>query len=208
MEQELDEISNGNKIWYELCDTCHTKLNYLINKLNVSLSFSLNDPLTIMREKSITSGINENDSIDENDFINENDSINENDYKMKNQVNKNEYILGTWNNNNIILKKGKYGLYMVCGEITKTLKNLGNRPIENIRLEDILPVLKQDSNIIRNISENISIRKNSKGNDYIFFKMKTMKKPQFYSIEDFHSDYKTCDEYAIKHWIKENYDIF
>jgi DNA topoisomerase-1 len=191
MEQELDEISNGNKIWYELCDTCHTKLNYLIHKLNSSLTFSLNDPLITMREKS-----------------NENDSIDKNDYKMKNQVNKNEFILGTWNNNNIILKKGKYGLYMVCGEITKTLKNLGNRPIENIRLEDILPVLQQDSNIIRNISENISIRKNSKGNDYIFFKMKTMKKPQFYSIEEFHSDYKTCDEYAIKHWIKENYDIF
>ena len=191
MEKELDEISSGIKIWHELCETCNNKLNYLINNLNVS--FSLDNPLTIMREKS--------ESVTES-RTRTNDSI------IKNQVNKNEFVLGVWNNNNIILKKGKYGLYMVCGEITKTLKNLGNRPIENIRLEDILPVLQEDSNIIRNISDNISIRKSSKGNDYIFFKMKTMKKPQFYSIEDFHSDYKTCDEYAIKHWIKENYDIF
>jgi len=187
MEKELDEISNGTKIWYELCNTCHSKLDSLINNLN--LSFSRDHSDTKMRENDLR----------------ENDSIHS---AIKEKVNKNEFILGRWNENDIILKKGKFGLYMICGEITKTLKNLGNRPIENIRLEDILPVLQEDSNIIRNISDNISIRKSSKGNDYVFFKMKNMKKPQFYSLEAFHSDYKNCDEYAIKHWLKENYDIF
>jgi len=197
MEKELDEISNGTKIWYELCNTCHSKLDSLINNLN--LSFSRDHSDTKMRENDLR----END-LREND-LRENDSIHS---AIKEKVNKNEFILGRWNDNDIILKKGKYGLYMICGEITKTLKNLGNRPIENIRLEDILPVLQEDSNIIRNISDNISIRKSSKGNDYVFFKMKNMKKPQFYSLEAFHSDYKNCDEYAIKHWLKENYDIF
>ena len=54
-----------------------------------------------------------------------------------NKNGKSQYILGQYNGKDVILKKGKFGLYITWGENSKTLKELGNRPIENITFEEI-----------------------------------------------------------------------
>jgi topoisomerase IA-like protein len=50
---------------------------------------------------------------------------------------KKEYILGKYENEKLILKKGKFGLYVTWGKKSKSLSKLGNRPIENITLEEV-----------------------------------------------------------------------
>jgi len=50
--------------------------------------------------------------------------------------------LGEYQGELLLLKKGKYGLYASWGENTKSLKKLGNRPMNNIRLEDVLEILE------------------------------------------------------------------
>jgi DNA topoisomerase-1 len=125
---------------------------------------------------------------------------------LKESSRKKSYILGKHNLDDIFLKKGKYGLYMTWGKNTKTLKELGNRPIESIKYEDIEKYLEQGSNIVREISNSISIRKGTKGH-YIFYKTLKMKQPSFHSLQGFKQDHEKCDVYAVKLWLKDAYNI-
>jgi hypothetical protein len=79
--------------------------------------------------------------------------------------------------------------------------------MENIRLVEVLKYLEEGSNLIREISKHISIRRGSNG-DYIFYKTPRMKKPSFFDIKSFtEEDYKICDIHILKSWIKERYQI-
>ena len=138
-----------------------------------------------------------------------------------------EIVLGIHNGEQVILKKGKFGLYIswgknantsgknantsgknanTSGKNTKNLKEFGNRPIESIRYDDIEKYLEQGSNIVREISSSLSIRKGAKGH-YIFYKTLKMKQPTFHSLQGFKQDHEKCDVYAIKLWLKDTYNI-
>ena len=123
---------------------------------------------------------------------------------------KSQYILGQYNSKDVILKKGKFGLYIMWGENTKNLKEFGNRPIENITFDEVQKYLEEGSNLIREVSASVSIRKGQKG-DYIFYKSVKMKKPQFFDLKNFYvdvkEDYKICNITILKSWIKDKYNI-
>ena len=48
--------------------------------------------------------------------------------------------LGSFKNNDVLLKKGKYGLYLECGDSMYSLKWI-KKPESSIRLEDVLDIL-------------------------------------------------------------------
>jgi DNA topoisomerase-1 len=116
-------------------------------------------------------------------------------------------IIGNYEGHAVSLKKGKFGIYATWGDNSKTLKELGNRPIESITFEEIEKYLEEGSNIVREVSPNISIRKSKRG-DYVFFKTSKMKKPQFYDLNGFKEDCKVCDIDNLKLWIKEKHGIY
>ena len=127
----------------------------------------------------------------------------------------NSIILGKYKGEDLILKRGKFGLYVSWLTQTKSMAILGNRPIENIGLDEVLEILKKDeiqetspvnTNIIRNVTDNISIRKGPKGN-YIFFKTSKMKRPQFFKLDGFTEDICTCDTTLFKKWIFDTHHI-
>ena len=128
--------------------------------------------------------------------------------QLKNDDNKNEssYNLGKFEQDDVILKTGKYGLYITWGTNRKALKELGKRPMDSITLEDVEQYLNKGSNIIRNITEFLSIRKSARG-DYIYYKSAKMRKPSFHSLFGFDQDYKMCDLDILKSWIREKHDI-
>ena len=116
-------------------------------------------------------------------------------------------VIGNYEGHAVTLKKGKFGLYVTWGENSKTLKELGNRPVESITFEEIEKFLDEGSNNMREVSPNISIRRSKKG-FYVFFKTAKMKKPQFYDLNGFKEDYKTCELDVLKSWIKEKHGIY
>jgi DNA topoisomerase-1 len=61
-------------------------------------------------------------------------TINMNDKKEKNAISQ-------YNGFPLFIKKGKFGLYASWGKNTKSLKKLGNRPVENIRLEEVMEII-------------------------------------------------------------------
>ena len=223
MENNLDEISKGNKLWYELCKDCNDNIDFLLQKVKdelkdekIEIKIDKNHFYIIGKFGPIIKCIELIDGKESISFkpINKNIDIHKlqnSEYKLEDIIDKNngkiEYILGKYEENDVIIKKGKYGLYMTWGEKSRPLKELGNRPIESILFTDIELFLNEESNIVRKISNNITIRKSKKG-DYIFFKSIKMTKPQFYDLKNFKEDYKKCELEVLKLWIKETFNIY
>ena len=122
---------------------------------------------------------------------------------------KNTNIFDTIDGKDVIIKKGKYGLYALYGDKNVSLKQFGNRPIENINKEEIRNLLNNNQSnlgVARTLTDDISIR-NGKTGHYIFYKKKTSKKPQFFKLNGFTEDVIRCDKSIILDWIQQNYQI-
>jgi DNA topoisomerase-1 len=225
MEDELDKIAKGGTIWYNLCETCNKQIDILVDGLKdeSKIEVKLDDNNTYMIGKygPVIKCVEEVNGIEQINFkaIKKDIDIHKienGDYNQsieeivdKNII-KRRYILGQYEGKEVVLQKGKFGLYITWDKNSKTLKELGNRPMENITFEEVQKYLEEGSNLIREINQSISIRKGSKG-DYIFYKTAKMKKPQFFDIKQFSidtkSDYKICNMTILKSWLKEKYDI-
>ena len=226
MEDELDKIAKGGAIWYNLCETCNKQIDILVDGLKdeSKIEVKLDDRNTYLVGKygPVIKCVEQVNGIEQTNFkpIKKDIDIHKienGDYNQSieeiidKDVVKKRYILGKYEGNDVVLQKGKFGLYITWDKNSKTLKELGNRPMENITFEEVKKYLEEGSNLIREVSTNISIRKGPKG-DYIFYKTAKLKKPQFFDIKPFNNDvkadYKICDITILKSWLKEKYDIF
>lgn len=226
MEEELDKIAKGEKIWHELCKECNDlvdkRIHYLKDDTKIEYKIDENNTYIVGKYGPVIKYSSFQDGKEEIGFkpINPHidiQAIEENELTIEQIVDTTKthaipstYILGQYEDKDVILKKGKFGLYITCGDTVKKLKELGNRPIENIRFEDVKKYLDEGSNVLREIDSNMSIRKSSKG-EYLFYKTKKMKKPQFHSIANFYKDtkedYKVCKLTTLKSWIKDTYGL-
>lgn len=137
MEDVLDTIATGNKTWYELCDECYTQINQLTG---------------VIQPTNATH--NENPDSDSGSMKPK--------YTRPKPINKK---LGKYNNLDLILKKGKYGLYVVWGENKKSVNDI-KKDEDTITYDDVVQFLdrpfldtylsrKQDMDI-NNIDNNSS----------------------------------------------------
>lgn len=227
MEDDLDKISNGEKIWYEVCKIYNEKIDTFIENLkdDKKVEIKIDDShvyiigkygpvIKCLKDKSFK-GLKKDINIDihklENGGYKLEDLIVIEEKPSITDKKQDGLVLGIYENEQVILNKGKFGLYVTYGEKSKTLKELGNRPIESINFEEVEQILKTSetsgSNIVRTINENLSIRKSAKG-DYIFFKTSKMKKPSFFNLTGINEDYKTCELDVLKSWIKDKHSVF
>ena len=226
MEDELDKIAKGDAIWYNLCETCNKQIDTLVDGLKdeskIEVKLDDNNTYLVGKYGPVIKCVEEVNGIEQTNFkaIKKDIDIHKienGDYNQSieeiidTNVIKKRYILGQHEGKDVVIQKGKFGLYITWDKNSKTLKELGNRPIENITFDEVQKYLEEGSNLIREVSTNISIRKGPKG-DYIFYKTAKLKKPQFFDLKPFQndtkSDYKTCNMTVLKSWLKEKYDIF
>ena len=215
MEDILDTIAKGETQYYDLCDTCLRE----IEKLSVGIP--KNNKEIIKIDDNHIYMIGKNGPVIKCTYDSDNvtfksvrkdldiDKLRREEYKVEDIVedtNLNKK-LGTYKEQDLLLKKGKYGLYVTWGENKKSLNNIQIKETD-ITLDDVIPLIEnaQNSNMVRELSADLSIRKGQYG-DYIFYKTKKMTKPRFYKLNGFMEDYKTCDKNIIKDWIKETYKI-
>ena len=226
MEDDLDIISKGEGNIYTLCNDCNQSMENLISNLRgkAKLEFKIDDNHTYMVGKygpviKCVENTDDNQetitykSVKQNIDLNklENQEYAVSDIVLDLSDKKNDNILGVYDNENVFLKKSKYGIYIQWGKNTKSLKTLKNKNMETITLEDVLPFLESGSNIVRDITENISIRNGPRGH-YIYFKTAKMKKPKFFDIKKFNLqytelDYTTCDIELFQNWCKDTHKI-
>jgi DNA topoisomerase-1 len=258
MEEELDQISKGLKVGYEVCRECdsilETKIGVLKQeKQEKKLEYQIDDTHFYILgkygpviKKVESSHSNAKDKKSTVSFLPLNPEIKidlhkleKREYRLedlivcerekKTNIDKdkvgNDYSIGEFEGHSVFIKKGKFGLYLCYGEkgkTTKSLSNLGNRPLESISWEEVKGILEEDKTgtevnvnggLVRKITNSISIRKSKKGEDYLFFKTEKMKRPQFFDISKFgqefkEMDYKTCDLEFLLQWIKNKHSIF
>jgi DNA topoisomerase-1 len=226
MEDELDKISKGEKKWFDLCNECNTNIDKLLYNLNdtenkkIQYKIDENNTYLIGKYGPVIKCVERFDNKNKISFKQVKNDIDFNklkngEYKIIDLVDTSkkitcEYNLGKYNNEDIILRKNNLGLFVSYGKIVKQLKEFGNRPVENITLEEVLKYLEENNTMIRELTNFLSIRKSSKGN-YIFYKTNNMKKPNFYDISCFKNetkqDYTTCDKVFLIDWIKNKYEI-
>ena len=224
MEASLDKIAKGEENWVELCKSCNLQIDSLVDVLKgetkIEIKLDENNTYMIGKYGPVIKCTEEVDGKEEvkfkpikKDFDVTN--LETGTYTVEDLVDtkktaNSQFILGDYNGKDVILRKGKFGLYISWGENSKTLKELGNRPIENITFDDIKKYLEEGSNLIREINASTTIRRGPKG-DYIFYKTTKMKKPNFYDIKPFapetSEDYKICDIVILKSWIQDKYKI-
>ena len=235
MEEQLDEISKGNKVWYELCKECLTTVDksikcidssdkgkeyirvdsehmYMMGKYGpvlkcTSLEEKDEDNNPVSRSNSLVTFKAVKPDIDL-------DKLRNGEYTLKDMLldpdsDKAGRSLGIYKTKEVFLKSGKFGWYIEWGTEKKALK-LTLIEATALTLDDVSDTLfdieNGESAIIREVSKETSIRKGKYG-DYIFHKNKKMKKPKFLKLEGFTDDYKTCDIEVIHTWLKKKYDI-
>ena len=101
------------------------------------------------------------------------------------------------------MKKGKYGPY-----VTYKGKNYSIKKIRNPTLENVIPILegKNNSKMIRELSETTSIRKGKWG-PYIFHQKEGQKKPKFWSLKECTLNVRTCPVDELMAWIEDNFNV-
>ena len=227
MEDELDNIAQGTKKYYELCDECYVFINDLIKTNNLAAN-STNGPekiqLAIDAKHTYLIGkhgptikyTKEDGTLGfygvKKDI--ELTKLKAGHYKLDELIEtkeENSKLLGNYQNAPVYLKKGKYGYFLECGELRKSLNTVKiNVPIKEIKIEDAATILNdrasEGNNLVRRISNDLAIRKGKYG-DYIFYKTETMKKPQFLKLNDFNDDYTNCSLEFLNSWIKEKYGL-
>lgn len=228
MENALDEVANGKQNCVHVCFECNNKIErYLKSIKSEQFEYKFDDNHIVIFAKygpvvkCIDETKSKKDSVsfkkikEDIDF----DKLQQGEYQLEEILEennddttstKNEKDLGIYKEKTVIIKKGKFGLYAVYGTKNVSLKSFGNRPIENITLDEVIPILQgKTENTVREINENIHIHKGKtpKFPDYIFYKTKKMIKPKFYSLDGCFFDYKTCDIEKLKEWIKNTHGL-
>lgn len=212
MEDELDTIANGNKQYYELCAECLALIQEPVVEVSQKEEIRIDENHIYMIGKNgpVIKCNNDNKttfkSVKKNIDI---DKLRQKEYSLEDIVedtNLNKK-LGTYKNQDLLLKKGQFGLYVIWGENKKSLNNIQIKETD-ITSDDIIPLIEntQDLNMVRELSSNMSIRKGQYG-DYIFYKTKKMTKPRFHKLNGFTENYRTCDKNVITNWILETYKI-
>lgn len=115
-----------------------------------------------------------------------------------------DFVLGTYNDMDVILKRGKYGTYAVIGsgesETKIALKKIvGNRQFNDITLEEVISAIPDDS-LTRTLTDTLTVKTKGK-NHYIFRKKPRSKKPEFLHLNGFKHNPLTCELSILLDWI-------
>ena len=198
MEAELDKIANGDMTLLELCKACNNTIDasiknikkqdkpivkidkyhtYTIGKYGPVIKHTDDDGVISFKQ------INKNLKIDLNKLKN-------GEYKLSELIGMDNYQnnnreLGEHNGSEVVLKNGKFGMYVTIDGKNTSVKYI-NKDINDITLEDVVEYInnkgKQESNIIKRLNDDMSIRKGRYG-PYVYYKTNTMNRPKFISMK-------------------------
>ena len=215
MENELDKIANGTESkWYSVCDNCNMDIKNKSKTIkNVEKCyFLIEDGYEVIFER-YGPCIRKKNKEDKYDYYNVKSEIEldlnrlkESKYTFNELIQENNAFLGIYNEVNIYKKNGIYGPYIEYDNKNISLKKL-NKDYNDINLEDVIEIInkEKDSNILREITPYLSIRKGKYG-IYAYYKKEYMKKPKFFNIKKFKGNSLECEKTDFIEWLNSNYN--
>lgn len=219
LEEELDKIVNQTDSWSKVCKTCFNEIDDVLKKIEKKektkyqiddqheVVFLDNGP--VIRSKNLETGKYDYKTIKKDiDF----DGLKSGKYNLLDLVAIPSENLGKFRNLDVLLKTGKYGPYVVIGDKTHSIKEIGIA-LDKIVISDIISFLKLEedperkpnsNNTLRVLTSHLSIRKGQYG-PYLFYKTPEMKSPVFFNIKKLNKDPLTCEVDELLNWIKTTY---
>ena len=217
MEDTLDEIAKGAKLWHSLCQSCYDEMNKLsrtINKNNREhIQIDKDHVYMIAKYGPVVKYEKDGETVFKSAKKDlDMDKLKNGGYTLDEIIAPKPAFtgrrLGSYKNEDVLLKKGKYGLYIVCGEKKCSLKGIVKKNENSIKLEDVLDILmgkkSSNPNVLLVVNETLSVRKGKYG-PYIFYKTTTMSKPRFLNLKG--NDWKSMKKQEILSWCREEYGI-
>ena len=213
MEDTLDLIARGEKVGHELSRECYDRIKELSKDIKVSsgekLRINIDNIHTYMIGKNgpVISYKKDDGKIGFKSVKKDIDldMLKEGKLTLDDIEEKQGFVgrkLGEHEGSDLILKKGKFGLYVTWGEKKKSFGWLKCDESE-VTYEFIIDKLTNNPNIIREINKHISIR-NGKYGHYIYYKNDKMSKPKFIKLNKLTENYNTCDEDIIVDYVNSN----
>ena len=116
--------------------------------------------------------------------------------------------LGEYKGHDVLVRDGKYGLYIVHNGKNYSIKGL-KKSLEELELADVVDILSgkksANPNVLRILREDLSVRRGKWG-PYLFYKTEGMKKPRFFKMPK-DLDWRSSNLEKIFHVISVEYDI-
>lgn len=217
MEQMLDMIANGEVHWVDVCSQCYDEIVRLCKEMPTETKYNVriddHHEYIIGKNGPV---IKYTDDAGKVSFKPAKKDIDMSvprklDEVLEQVTNKK---LGFYQNEDLVLRKGKFGLYVTWGLNSKSMQCFGNRPIENITYAEVFQVLEKDGvldpkvsvTFVREVTKNVSIR-HGKFGDYIYYKTTKMKTPKFFKLAGFNGDYRNCEKHLLQEWIKTTHSV-
>ena len=215
MEDELDQIAKGESVWYELCRSCYNQIEELSSGLTQKSGkgkevIEIDENHTYMIAKygpviKCTSGKKTTFKKVKADI--DLDKLRRGEYTLDEIVETKASAssgrnLGKKNGNDVILKKGRSGLYVEWGSSKINIGAIDAKEYETVELTTLSEYLVKP--VLLEISKEASIR-NGKYGPYIYYKTSKMKKPRFISLDD--SIAPNCTVQDAKDWLLEKHQI-
>lgn len=221
MEGQLDKISSGQvEEWSSLCNACHSRIKILSKAISAAakLTFPLAngpeyefayDKYGPVIRKQIGDGETIYISV-RKDIVLDLEKLRAGGYAIEELMETKERLLGKHEDMDLYIRSGPHGLYLEWGEQKRGLKNIEST-IETITIAEAIEHITAstqvvDKNILRKLTEFMSIRKGKYG-PYIFFQRPDMTKPQFLNIKKFKGDYWHCPVETLVSWLCETYSL-
>ena len=194
MEDELDQIAKGDSVWHELCRQCNNQIEDLSSGLTQKSGKSkevieIDENNTYMIAKygpviKCTSGKKTTFKKVKADI--DLDKLRRGEYTLAEIIETKASAssgrnLGKKNGNDVMLKKGRYGLYVEWGSSKINISAIDAKEYESVDMSAIEEYLVKP--VLLQISKEASIR-NGKYGPYIYYKTAKMKKPRFISLDD------------------------
>jgi DNA topoisomerase-1 len=202
MEQQLDQVSSGDKRWGDVCAECASCVDRLLRDLD--------------------------DAKLRHDECRPEDLAVKTDSSTDSMPSKNLCkLLGKHNGADLFLRTGRFGPYLTWGDQKQSLPHLkhgnGNGNGNHYQNVDDIPLSYDEAvqcinhnatnaitassqtqtSILREINANASVRTGQYG-AYIYYKTPKMKTPAFVSLRGFKEDWKTCDLQLLDAWSTTN----
>jgi DNA topoisomerase-1 len=222
MESELDLISHGQISGItSICKDCYDEIAILSKPVEkiAKQTYKLDDFHTFTFDKY---GPVIRKTIDEEniEFISVRKDINldigkltTGQYTVDELCEIKEKKIGTYENTDVMLKNGRYGMYIECGDRSETIKDI-KKQFDEIGMDDVANLLDKkkptetstDANVLRKLNDMMSVRKGKFG-AYVYYKRPDMKSPQFLNIKKFSEGYLGCDENVLIEWLCKTYKL-
>lgn len=228
MELRLDAVAAGKEEWTNICRDCYAEIKRLTKALDKieKTKYDVDDNYVVVFQKTGAVLKHKTQTTEEGKpaFKSIKKTIKldlevlaAGGYTYADLVELDNNVLGEWNGAPVLVKMGKYGVFMeyLDGDgntQNKSLKTI-EKPVDKITFQDVLPILSGDeikdtSNklVLRVFTPSLSVRKGKFG-PYLYYKSKTMDKPSFFNLRNFDQGFGVCTVKDMVEWVERTYKV-